>query len=109
MEKVRYEVSMIVGWDIDCLLEGEIVRVMVEIVVENISDGIIVLFFYVFIGGGVLVFFYWVINICDLMVGYKNDCYFLFGYFSVKIDDVLNYILSWLIVVVMMVVNVVKS
>ncbi|MER2258175.1 MAG: adenosylcobinamide-phosphate synthase CbiB, partial [Priestia megaterium] len=109
MEKARYEVSMIVGRDTDRLSEGEIARATVETVAENTSDGITAPLFYAFIGGGALAFFYRAINTCDSMVGYKNDRYFLFGYFSAKTDDVLNYIPSRLTAVVMTAVNVAKS
>ncbi|MFQ6388963.1 adenosylcobinamide-phosphate synthase CbiB [Priestia aryabhattai] len=109
MEKARYEVSMIVGRDTDRLSEGEIARATVETVAENTSDGTTAPLFYAFIGGGALAFFYRAINTCDSMVGYKNDRYFLFGYFSAKTDDVLNYIPSRLTAVVMTAVNVAKS
>ncbi len=109
MEKARYEVSMIVGRDTDRLAEGEIARATVETVAENTSDGITAPLFYAFIGGGALAFFYRAINTCDSMVGYKNARYFLFGYFSAKTDDVLNYIPSRLTAVVMTAVNVAKS
>lgn len=88
---------MIVGWDMDKLIVEEISKVMIEIVVENIVDGVIVLFFYLFIGGLVFVLMYKVVNILDLMVGYKNEKYCVIGFVFVKMDDIVNFILVRLV------------
>ncbi|WP_110111902.1 adenosylcobinamide-phosphate synthase CbiB [Bacillus sp. CGMCC 1.16541] len=105
IEAARYEVSMIVGRDTDQLSESEVVRATVETVAENTSDGVTAPLFYAFIGGSPLALFYRAINTCDSMVGYKNEKYAQFGYFSAKTDDLLNYIPSRLTAIVMVLAN----
>lgn len=109
METARKEVGMIVGRDTDRLTKQEIARAAVETVAENTSDGVTAPLFFAFIGGGPLALFYRAINTCDSMVGYRNEQYGEFGYFSAKCDDVLNYIPSRMTAFVMAMVNVVKS
>lgn len=109
IEAARYEVSMIVGRDTERLPESEIVRATVETVAENTSDGITAPLFYAFIGGAPFALFYRAINTCDSMVGYKNERYEKFGYFSAKVDDVLNYIPSRITAVMMILANLQNS
>lgn len=90
----RKNVSYIVGRDTEHLDEAEIVRATVETVAENTSDGITAPLFWAFIGGAPLSMVYRAINTCDSMVGYKNDQYHKFGYFSARLDDVVNYLPS---------------
>ena len=109
METARKEVGMIVGRDTDRLTKQEIARAAVETVAENTSDGVTAPLFFAFAGGGPLALFYRAINTCDSMVGYKNEKYGEFGYFSAKCDDVLNYIPSRMTALVMAIVNVTRS
>ncbi|KEI00413.1 cobalamin biosynthesis protein [Clostridium botulinum] len=92
IEKSRKQLSYIVGRDTDNLDEGEITRAVVETVGENTSDGIIAPLMYMFIGGAPLALTYKAVNTLDSMVGYKEDIYLNFGWFSAKLDDVVNYI-----------------
>lgn len=78
-----------------------------EIVIENVIDGVIVLLFYVLLGviifniGSIfLVFVYKVVSILDLMVGYKEVFYIDLGWFSVKLEDVLIWLFCCLNVVI---------
>lgn len=87
----RLKLSYIVGRDTERLGEAEIVRATVETVAENTSDGITAPLFWAFIGGAPLSLVYRAINTCDSMVGYKNEKYRDFGYFSAKCDDLVNY------------------
>lgn len=59
--------------------------------------------FYVFIGGVLFVMVYKVINILDLIVGYKNKKYKDIGFVFVKIDDIVNYILVRIFVIFMII------
>jgi len=92
MERARKDLSMIVGRDTDKLDEKEIVRATVETVAENTVDGVIAPLFYAFIGGAPLALTYKAINTLDSMVGYRNEKYREFGFFSAKLDDLANYI-----------------
>lgn len=93
----RLQLSYIVGRDTARLSEQEIIKGTVETIAENTIDGIIAPLFYMIIGllfnaPLQMVFLYKTINTLDSMVGYKNDKYSNFGYFSAKIDDILNFI-----------------
>lgn len=91
-----YKFFWIVGCDIFQFQLVQINCVVVEIVVENMVDGIIVLFFFLFFGGVLLVMVYKVVNIFDFMVGYKYEKYWVIGMVSVCFDDVVNFFFVWL-------------
>ncbi len=90
--EARKKLSMIVGRDTENLDEQEICRAVIETVSENLSDGIVAPMFYLAIGGLPLAMAYKAVNTLDSMVGYKNDRYGDIGWFSAKMDDMLNWI-----------------
>ncbi|MCX8085131.1 MAG: adenosylcobinamide-phosphate synthase CbiB [Calditerrivibrio sp.] len=92
IEKARRELSMIVGRDTKTLEEQGIRRAMLETLSENLSDGFVAPVFYYLLGGLPLLYFYKTVNTLDSMVGYKSERYREFGYFSAKLDDLLNFI-----------------
>ncbi len=91
-ELVREKLSMIVGRDTQNLKKEEVLRASLETLSENISDGIIAPLFYLFLGGPALAMAYKAINTLDSMVGYKDERYRDFGFFSAKFDDLANFI-----------------
>ncbi|MBI5328955.1 MAG: cobalamin biosynthesis protein CobD [Deltaproteobacteria bacterium] len=92
IDEARKRLSNIVGRDTQNLSEGEIYRAVVETVAENTSDGIIAPLFYLAIGGPALALAYKAVNTLDSMVGYKNETYKNFGWFSARMDDIANFI-----------------
>lgn len=95
--KARKMLSYVVGRDTENLNEEEIVKATVETMGENTIDGVLAPLFYMFIGyfcglPVIFVYIYKTINTLDSMVGYKNDKYSEFGYFSAKLDDVVNWL-----------------
>lgn len=88
----RKQVARIVGRDTASLSGQEVRTAALETLSENLSDGVIApMFWYMLLGiPGMLM--YKMVNTQDSMVGYKNERYYLYGYFSAKLDDVLNYI-----------------
>ena len=92
INNARKKLSLIVGRDTGALNQDEIIRATVETVAENSVDGIISPLFYAALGGAPLALAYKAINTLDSMVGYKNERYLYFGYFSAKLDDAANYI-----------------
>lgn len=105
IETARQKLSYIVGRDTEQLSEEEIVRGTVETVAENTSDGITAPLFWSLIGGAPFALVYRAVNTCDSMVGYQNERYGQFGYFSAKLDDVLNWIPARLTAVIMILVT----
>ncbi len=94
IEEARKAVSMIVGRDTAVLDDKGIIRAAVETVAENASDGVTAPLFYIMLGGAPLGFVYKAANTLDSMVGYWNEKYRQIGWFSAKLDDILNYIPS---------------
>ncbi|WP_130805344.1 adenosylcobinamide-phosphate synthase CbiB [Senegalia massiliensis] len=97
IKKARILISYLVGRDTENLSEKEITRATVETIAENTIDGVLAPLFYIFIGFLVgmpvqFVFLYKSINTLDSMVGYTNKKYKDIGYFSAKLDDVVNFI-----------------
>jgi len=88
----RERVSRIVGRDTKDLGEEEIVRATIESIAEGTVDGIISPLFYAVLGGAPLAMAYKAVNTLDSMVGYKNEKYLYFGWFSAKLDDLVNYL-----------------
>ena len=92
LELARERVSRIVGRDTSDLDEEEIVRATIETIAENTVDGIISPLFYAVLGGAPLAMAYKAVNTLDSMVGCKNEKYLYFGWFSAKLDDLVNYL-----------------
>lgn len=77
----------------DCSREDQlgIIRGTIETLTENLGDGIIAPLFFAVLGGGPWTLTYKAINTLDSMVGYKNERYKDFGWFSARADDVANW------------------
>lgn len=90
--EARKHLSKIVGRDTDNLSQDKIIKAAVESIAENTNDGIVAPLFYLILGGPVLAVAYKAINTLDSMIGYKNEEYRHFGWFSAKSDDVANFI-----------------
>ncbi len=92
LAKARKELSYLVSRDTESLEKNDIIRSTMETISENTVDGVIAPMIYMFIGGLPLAMVYKAINTMDSMLGYKNDKYAEFGYFSAKLDDAANFI-----------------
>ena len=90
--EARKRLKNIVGRDTGNLSKGEIYRAVTETVAENTSDGIIAPLFYLALGGPALALAYKAVNTLDSMVGYKNEKYKNLGWFSARMDDIVNFI-----------------
>jgi adenosylcobinamide-phosphate synthase len=102
MEKAKKELSYLVSRDTGSMDERNIIRSVMETISENTVDGIIAPMFYMMVGAillpgnpsGALAFgmTYKGVNTLDSMVGYKNEKYIDFGWFSARLDDWVNLI-----------------
>jgi adenosylcobinamide-phosphate synthase len=92
IEGARKKLSLIVGRDTNDLSVEKIITATIESIAENTNDGIIAPLFYLVLGGPVLAIGYKAINTLDSMIGYKNERYRYFGWFSAKLDDIVNFI-----------------
>lgn len=92
LDEARKYVGYIVGRDTAKLDEREASRAAVETVAENTVDALVSPFIFALIGGAPLAMLYRAVNTLDSMVGYRNEKYKYFGWFSARTDDVFNYI-----------------
>jgi len=92
LSDAQRELSKIVGRDTFNLNKEGVIKATIESIAESTNDGIIAPLFYLILGGPVLAISYKAINTLDSMVGYKNERYLHFGWFSAKLDDVFNFI-----------------
>ena len=88
------KLSYLVSRDTQNLSNSEANKALIETYAENLSDGVIAPLFYLFMFGLPGIVTYKAINTLDSMVGYKTDKYKNFGYFSAKLDDIVNLIPS---------------
>lgn len=95
----RRQVAMLVSRDTKTLDAAGVSRAAVETVAENFSDGVAAPLFFLIFGGPVAAMAYKAVNTLDSMVGYKNDRYLHFGWFSARLDDWVNWIPARLSVV----------
>ncbi len=84
--------SYLVSRDTKNLSESDMNKALIETYAENLSDGVIAPLFYLLLFGFEGIVVYKAINTLDSMVGYKNSRYTNFGFFSAKLDDIVNII-----------------
>lgn len=103
INEARKKISYLVSRDTKELDFQSIAKATIETVFENTSDGVIAPLFFAAIGGAPLAMCYKAVSTLDSMVGYHNQKYEHFGFFSAKADDILNFIparVSGLLIVV---------
>jgi adenosylcobinamide-phosphate synthase len=92
IEQGRKQLSRVVGRDTSKLSENQIKTAVLETLSENLSDGVVAPLFYYLLGGIPAMMTYKMINTLDSMIGYKNEKYLRFGWFSARLDDFANLI-----------------
>ena len=95
----KITVGKLVGRDTDLMDLPACGRATVESVGENFNDGVIAPIFYFCLFGIPGIVIYKVVNTLDSMVGYRNEQYHDFGWFSAKLDDLMSFLparISWL-------------
>ncbi len=92
LESARKRLQTIVSRDCSREDEQGVMRGVIETITENLSDGVIAPLLFAMIAGGPLALTYKAVNTLDSMVGYKNENYIDFGWFSARADDVVNWI-----------------
>ncbi|MDF1496511.1 MAG: adenosylcobinamide-phosphate synthase CbiB [Patescibacteria group bacterium] len=91
IQSARNRLQTIVSRDCSGEDQRGVIRGTIETITENLSDGVIAPLLFAMIAGGPLALTYKVVNTLDSMVGYKNEKYRDFGWFSARVDDVVNY------------------
>ncbi|WP_291351727.1 adenosylcobinamide-phosphate synthase CbiB [Desulfosporosinus sp.] len=92
ISEARTRLSWLVSRDTANLKEAEIARGTVETLAENFVDGILSPLFFAALGGAPLAMAFKAVSTLDSMVGYRNERYEEFGWFSARTDDWANYV-----------------
>lgn len=92
LSEARLRLSWLVSRDTTNLSEEEIARGTVETLAENFVDGILSPLFFAALGGAPLAMAFKAVSTLDSMVGYRNERYEEFGWFSARTDDWANYV-----------------
>lgn len=98
LDSARHATAMFVSRDTAVLDGAGCRRASIESVSESLTDGYVSALFWYAVAGlpGLVVFK--VYSTLDSMVGYRNERYLLFGRFSARMDDALNWLparLTW--------------
>ncbi len=108
LNQAREAVSMMVGRDTSTLSESEVTKACIESVAENMVDGITAPLFWAvaatlltaitglseICSAAVGAMVYKSINTLDSMFGYRNERYILYGRVAAKLDDFVNWPVS---------------
>ena len=92
LAKARKLVARIVSRDTSNLDREHVISAAVESVAENTVDGVASPLFYFSIFGVTGAFIYRMVNTLDSMVGYRDEQYLHFGWFSAVVDTLANFI-----------------
>lgn len=92
LPQARHWISRVVGRDTAELDEAGVLRAAIETVAENLCDAVIAPLFYLALAGPAGMAAYKAVNTLDSMVGYRNERYLHFGWFSARVDDWANWI-----------------
>jgi adenosylcobinamide-phosphate synthase len=92
LDAARSRVQMVVSRDTSKLDAGHVASCAVETVAENAVDSALSPFLFLGIAGIPGTVLYRVSNTLDAMVGYLTDRHRSVGWFSAKLDDVMNYL-----------------
>jgi adenosylcobinamide-phosphate synthase len=103
LDGARKFLPYIVRRDPNTLNQRQIISAAVESIAESTTDGITAPFFFFALLGVPGAFAYRVVNTLDSMVGYKNEELKNIGWFSAKMDTLVNYVPARLTAVLMVV------
>ncbi|CAA7601910.1 threonine-phosphate decarboxylase [Acididesulfobacillus acetoxydans] len=92
LPQARRTLAGFVSRDTSRLSEGEVVRATVETLAENFVDGILSPLLFAAVGGAPLAWAFKAVSTLDSMVGYRNERYRSFGWFSARADDWANFL-----------------
>jgi len=92
IEKAREKLSYLVSRDTSCMEKNEILKTLAETLSENFNDAFVAPFFYLVIGGPVLLWLYKTVSTFDSMWGYKTEKFKDLGFAGAKLDDIMAYL-----------------
>ncbi len=90
LDEGRRRVARIVGRDPETLDGHGVARAAIELLAENLSDGVVAPLLFAAVGGLPGALLYKAVNTLDSMVGHESARYRHFGWASARADDLLN-------------------
>lgn len=92
LEGARGLLGSLVGRETEGLTGAQVAGATLESLAENLCDAFVAPMVYFILGGPLCAWGYRVVNTLDSMVGYKQGALKEFGWFSARLDDVLNWV-----------------
>ncbi len=92
IQEARKRLSYLVSRDTSEMDDKEILRSLAETLSENFNDGFVAPFFYLVLGGPVLLWIYKSVSTMDSMWGYRTKAWKELGWAGARMDDILGYI-----------------
>ncbi len=92
LEEARRAVGMLVSRDTSAMTTPELYRALAESLSENSNDGFVAPFFFLVVGGPVVLWVYKSVSTLDSMWGYKNVRWREYGFTAARLDDTCAYI-----------------
>ncbi len=109
IDNLRKNVGKIVSRDTKKLKKGHLYSASIESLADNLVDAIIAPLFYFILFGVYGAIVYRAINLVDSMIGYKNNKYMYFGKFPARLDDIINFIPSRLLLIVLFIYILIRK
>ncbi|MGH1543200.1 MAG: adenosylcobinamide-phosphate synthase CbiB [Arenicella sp.] len=88
----RKELSKIVSRDTEALDQQAVRQATIETTLENGSDAVFATLFWFVVAGAPGLVAYRLCNTLDAMWGYKTSRFVYFGWWTARVDDILNYV-----------------
>ncbi len=92
IDQARTRLRALVSRDTASLQPDDVIRAVIESVAENTVDAITSPLLYAIAAGPAGVLAYRAVNTLDAMVGYRDNRYREFGWFSARLDDIANWL-----------------
>lgn len=92
LEAARSKLAMLVSRDTASMDRREISRSLAETVSENFNDGLTAPFFFLLLGGPVLLWMYKAVSTVDSMWGYQTPKWSSLGWAGARLDDILAFV-----------------
>jgi adenosylcobinamide-phosphate synthase len=88
----RAKLGCLVTRDTSAMSVEGIYKSLAESVSENVNDAFVAPFFYLLLGGPVLLWIYKTVSTVDSMWGYRTEKWLSLGWFGARLDDALAFI-----------------
>lgn len=92
LDEARRAVGLLVSRDVSALERPALYKTLAESLSENFNDAFVAPFFWLCLGGPVLLWFYKAASTADSMWGYRHEPWTRAGWAAARLDDVLAFV-----------------